>query len=220
MRVTREQIVRNSIRIFARDGFASATFQAIADSCKVTQPALFHHFKNKEALILASIEEMARGNYATVGNIMAPSDDAYLRLFKHFMGNLVWGIRSPDDAKLLLLLYYLAGFNERFSQIYAGLLARARARMLEHILAGRRERVFKFSEEPEELAIRFHDQLLGSFVNLLTTARASRAFDSKKELERSATRLNATIQDVLGYSGPLAGARAVKIPASSDETKM
>src|SRR5262249_10791571 len=153
----------------ARDGFASATFQSIADACKVTQPALFHHFKNKEALILASIEEMARGNYATVGNIMAPSDDAYLRLFKHCMGNLVWCIRSPDDAKLLVLLYYLAAYNDRFSQIYAGLLTRARARMLEHVLAGRRERVFKFSGEPEELAVRLHDQLLGSFVNLLTT---------------------------------------------------
>ena len=218
MRVSREQILGHAIRIFAREGFAGATFQAIADACKVTQPAIFHYFSNKEELILASIEQMAKGNYATVSLQFDPEDDAYLRLYKHCMGNLVWGIRFKDDASLLLLLYYFAGFNEKFSKIYAGLLEHARARILEHLLAGKREKIFTLSQPAERLAERLHDQLLGHFVNLLSTARAGPRAD-QEALRRASELLNSTFAEVLGYSGTFADVRSIKVPSKSDETK-
>jgi AcrR family transcriptional regulator len=211
-RDTRELILRNAIRIFAREGFAGATFQAIADACGLTQPAAFHYFKNKEELILASIEAMAQGNYATVSGLMRPEDGAYDRLYKHCLGNLLWALDRREDASLLLLLYYLAAINPKFSTVYTDLLARARLRMREHLLAGQRERVFVFQEMPEVMAARFHDLLLGSFVNILTTSRKAKPKELSTLLEQASEEWNARIRSQLAYAGPSLGTAAIKIP--------
>ncbi|WP_161524756.1 TetR/AcrR family transcriptional regulator [Alteribacter lacisalsi] len=49
---TRETIVRTAHHMFMEHGYRSVSTRRIADACSLTQPALYHHFPNKEAIYL------------------------------------------------------------------------------------------------------------------------------------------------------------------------
>jgi TetR/AcrR family transcriptional regulator, transcriptional repressor for nem operon len=55
---TRERLLQAASREIYRSGFQSAGLDAILASARVTKGALYHHFKNKEALGYAVVEEV------------------------------------------------------------------------------------------------------------------------------------------------------------------
>jgi TetR/AcrR family transcriptional regulator, transcriptional repressor for nem operon len=55
---TRERLLRAASREIYRSGFQSASLDTILASAGVTKGALYHHFKNKEALGYAVVEEV------------------------------------------------------------------------------------------------------------------------------------------------------------------
>jgi len=55
---TRERLLQAASREIYRTGFQSASLDAILASARVTKGALYHHFKNKEALGYAVVEEV------------------------------------------------------------------------------------------------------------------------------------------------------------------
>ena len=55
---TRQRLLQAASREIYRSGFQSASLDAILASARVTKGALYHHFKNKEALGYAVVEEV------------------------------------------------------------------------------------------------------------------------------------------------------------------
>ena len=55
---TRERLLQAAFREIYRSGFQSASLDTILASAGVTKGALYHHFKNKEALGYAVVEEV------------------------------------------------------------------------------------------------------------------------------------------------------------------
>lgn len=53
----REEILHHAIDVFGRLGFHAASMREIAKECGLSQAGLLHHFPNKEALLLALVEE-------------------------------------------------------------------------------------------------------------------------------------------------------------------
>ncbi|TMW70867.1 TetR/AcrR family transcriptional regulator [Alteribacter natronophilus] len=49
---TRDMMVRIAHKLFMEYGYRSVSTRKIADACGLTQPALYHHFPNKEAIYL------------------------------------------------------------------------------------------------------------------------------------------------------------------------
>jgi AcrR family transcriptional regulator len=47
---TRERILRSAYQLFSRLGFARVSMREVATAAGVTKPALYYHFRNKEAL--------------------------------------------------------------------------------------------------------------------------------------------------------------------------
>ena len=198
---TRSLIIDKSIALFAKKGVTEVTFQEIALECKLSQPATFYYFKNKEQLILAIMQEIANRNYSVVQKQLNVDDDAYVMLLKHFLGNLIWCFRYRGDACVLLHLYALASSQKKYAEIYSSLLARARERMLERVMAGVREKIFTFTDPKEEIAERLHDVMLGAYVNLMTSSSSMGPVETKKALTRELTKWNATLRDSLHYQG-------------------
>lgn len=60
-RVTRRKIMVESTKLFARQGYHKTTVTDIANAIGMTQGALFHHFPNKEAVLYAVVDRLARG---------------------------------------------------------------------------------------------------------------------------------------------------------------
>jgi TetR/AcrR family transcriptional regulator len=64
---TRERILRAASDLFARQGFSHVSMRAVAEAAGVTKPALYYHFRDKEALFeecLSDFNEELAGTMA------------------------------------------------------------------------------------------------------------------------------------------------------------
>lgn len=183
--LTRGRIVRAAIRLFAKRGFAEVSLQEVAESCGLSQSALFHHFDDKAELIEAAVKAVVQNNHAAVRSGVRPDDGAHARLMKHFQGNLRWALDNPEEARMILLLYYFSSTRKPFAKLYGAILAAAREKIHEMVLAGRREGVFRGAVPADVLAESLHDLLLGGLVSVVALPAAPgavRAVGRKWEL--------------------------------------
>jgi AcrR family transcriptional regulator len=61
---TTNELVRTARRLFARDGYAATSLDAVVAACGVTKGALYHHFSGKRELFDAVFEAEQRHLYA------------------------------------------------------------------------------------------------------------------------------------------------------------
>lgn len=54
---TRDLILKTAQRLFMNKGYRAVSTREIARACKITQPALYYHFSDKESLYIAMIEK-------------------------------------------------------------------------------------------------------------------------------------------------------------------
>ena len=57
MQNSKEKIIEAAIEVFFEKGFDAASMRAIAEKAGLTKPMIYYHFKNKEALYIALLEE-------------------------------------------------------------------------------------------------------------------------------------------------------------------
>jgi AcrR family transcriptional regulator len=170
-----------ALKLLAQKGYAGTSFQLIANQLKVSQSAVMYHFKSKALLLTALADKVVSSNHEYVSRLMRPEDSAPERLKKHFYGNLDWAADQPDEAQLLLMLYYLAAHDKPFRALYRKILDRARVRVLENVLAAQREGYSLNLPNPEITARVLHDGLLGGIVNYVAAASPDKA--AVKELK-------------------------------------
>jgi AcrR family transcriptional regulator len=60
---TRERVLEAAMEIFAQFGFRRASMDQVAQEAGLTRQAVYHHFKNKEALFRAVVEALHQGAY-------------------------------------------------------------------------------------------------------------------------------------------------------------
>jgi len=178
---TRQRIVLAAIRLSAKHGFAEASFQMIADEIGLSQSAVMYHFPDKDSLFEELVKTIIRHNHAVVEELIGITDDAGTRLLKHCLGNVTWALRyRRQDAKVLILLYYLAGRGENFSRLFTKMIETGRERITALLLAGVREGLFKLKGDPAAVAESVQDSLFGA---MLFAASAPEGSVSAEELE-------------------------------------
>lgn len=181
---TRLKIIQSAIWIFAHKGISDGSFQAVASRAKLSQSAIFHYFKDKSELISACVEVITAANHQRVSDLVSPKEDSVKQLMSHMTANLQWGLESPEQGRLLLLIYHLSCFDSEFNRIYGELLEKARQRIEVYLYAAKREsRLRETTVDIEELAKAFHDLLVGTFVNTLSVDSHSKK--SKATLMKS-----------------------------------
>jgi AcrR family transcriptional regulator len=74
---TRASIIRGAAEIFNDRGFASASLEVIADASSVTRGALYFHFKTKEDIANAVIDEQHRISRGYAEKALAMSSTAF-----------------------------------------------------------------------------------------------------------------------------------------------
>lgn len=57
---TRIRVLRAAVDLFSEQGFEATTMRQLAEAANVSAPALYNHFANKEALLIAAVEWMMR----------------------------------------------------------------------------------------------------------------------------------------------------------------
>ena len=99
---TRERIIDAAQAIFARDGYAGAKMQEIADRVGIQRPSLFHHFKNKEALFVAAHEQVFARIERLFRESLVPGGDPFVQLDRLSRAVLAVTAEEPDLARMLV----------------------------------------------------------------------------------------------------------------------
>jgi len=156
----------------ALHGFSEVSFQMIADELGISQSTVLHHFPNKLLLIRSVLAQVIDSNHQHVSGMIQLKDSALNRLWKHLEGNRQWAQENPEQASVVLLIYYMGSVNPEFSAIYRTMLSRGRERVFELVLAAQREKSILPTLPAELLAETIHDILLASLLNVSATRSA------------------------------------------------
>ena len=73
---TRQRILSNSLKLFARSGYAAVSMREIAEAVGVGPGALYNHFATKQHILMAIMEEHMRALLAAYAENTTPANDA------------------------------------------------------------------------------------------------------------------------------------------------
>lgn len=163
----REEIVQKAIETFASTGFQDTSFQKIADALGLSQSAVLHHFRSKEALLEAALRHIVAHNQSLVERAKKPMDPAIVRLQKHFYGNADWAVKFRPEAQVILMLYAMAGHSPALATLYETVAVNGRARVVELVAAAIREGDFRDDLDAEGLGTLLHDMLVGGIIAVI-----------------------------------------------------
>lgn len=131
--LTRENLVKTAMKIFARDGFDAASTRTIADEAGVNQALISYHFRNKNGLYLAVFEYIVQMMQSQFGagmqvlNALIKDPNASDDLIKGALLNFCDGSidilvseEMTDKAKLILREQQTP--TEAFDIVYDGFM--------------------------------------------------------------------------------------------------
>jgi AcrR family transcriptional regulator len=78
----KEQLVKVATQVFAKGGYAATTTAEIAEAAGVTEPILYRHFKNKQELFVAIVQEVSEATVAHFAELAAKESDPIRRIRK------------------------------------------------------------------------------------------------------------------------------------------
>ena len=78
---TREKILASALSLFAKNGYEHTTFSDIAQRLKMTKGAVYWHFKSKDALLIAIVNEMLESFRREILSLL-PEGNYLLHLYK------------------------------------------------------------------------------------------------------------------------------------------
>ncbi len=77
---TRHTILRTAQQLFMEHGYRAVSTRQIADGCGLTQPALYHHFADKQDLYVAVMKESLSETQAALERILRRNESVQERL--------------------------------------------------------------------------------------------------------------------------------------------
>ena len=77
---TRKTILRTAQQLFMEHGYRAVSTRQIADGCGLTQPALYHHFTDKQDLYVAVMKESLSETQAALERIASRNESVQERL--------------------------------------------------------------------------------------------------------------------------------------------
>jgi AcrR family transcriptional regulator len=76
---TRQALIDASRRLFGEQGYAQTSLDGIAQTANLTKGAIYHHFKNKEAIFEAVVIQLMEGMVQIIVNGVTEIDDPIQR---------------------------------------------------------------------------------------------------------------------------------------------
>lgn len=97
-----EKILETAIRVFARDGFAQADVQSIADDASVGKGTIYRHFGSKEGLFLAAAKHVRDQVHSEADAKADTADNPIVRLRRGIKAFVEYFHTHPETVELLI----------------------------------------------------------------------------------------------------------------------
>ncbi len=113
----RAQILAVAQDLFVTEGVEATSIRRIATMAGVTPPVIYHHFEDKEALLLAVCQEFFKGLMAATDSAPSPDDFSqgpFTRLRGMMRGYVAFGLQNPDVYKLVFMTHIASLKRDKF----------------------------------------------------------------------------------------------------------
>ena len=99
---TRKRILDAAIRLFAKRGYVSTSMADLADAVKMTPGVLYWHFDDKEALLLAALDELQRRfAFEILSNRTEPVPEDPAARGRYMIGRVARVVKEHNDSLML-----------------------------------------------------------------------------------------------------------------------
>lgn len=128
-------ILAGALKVFTTQGYAAASMDRIAKVAGVSKPTLYTHFKNKEGLFIALIQQKTKDNHQmlaslpTAAYLQAPPETMLSRLATTVLEEF------SENQSLMTLLRLIIGESERFPNLAKTFVREVEKPMLEMLAA-------------------------------------------------------------------------------------
>jgi TetR/AcrR family transcriptional regulator len=95
------QIIQSAVGLMSEEGMAGATTARIARQVGVTEPALYRHFKNKQAILVAALDDISMRLILHTTTAAAEVDDTVERLRVMSSAFYDYVMSHPDEVRVL-----------------------------------------------------------------------------------------------------------------------
>ena len=159
----KEEIVHTCMDIFSESGAQGLTMKAIAERVNITEPAIYRHFQNKQAMIIAMIDKIREEIFRRVDDIVGQPLSDVEKLQKIFSYHLTYLKKKKAITLELLSESFFHTHPEVRWHLYS-LMTEYHKRILGILSKGIARGEISRRVRPEAAAILF----LGALQHLLT----------------------------------------------------
>ena len=153
--ITREQLLKNALAVFSKNGYAATSLQDIALEAKVTRGAIYHHFGGKAELYNTLIRKYSNRGSQIMGQA-ASEGGSLLDVLRRVFVRQLQAIEDDHEMHALMELYlFKTGLvpeleEGRQQQIESGV---GLIEMLEGIISqGMEQGILRPDLDPKEMA--------------------------------------------------------------------
>jgi AcrR family transcriptional regulator len=129
----KDNIITNSISLFALKGFDKTSIQAIADKSGLAQTSVLYHFKNKASLFEACLDYVVLNNRSSVNEEDFAKADPFGKLILRLDANAKWALDCPEQAGVLMLLFSFASTDTALKKNATNILDAGRELAINHL---------------------------------------------------------------------------------------
>lgn len=103
---TKAHILAVAREQFMRKGYAAASINEIVDATQVTKPTVYYHFKNKEGLFLALVEDAYERCYQERTRAVKPKAPITEQIYQVIAADFSFCLQEPDLARFVVALTF------------------------------------------------------------------------------------------------------------------
>lgn len=163
----RMKVIESASYCLCTFGERGATFQAIAEHCKISEASVVKYLKKRDNIFptvldhwIGRAREITEANLQQVGNAEA-------KLRRYLQVSVQLFFERDEISKIYLMLHYFASIDERYRVINTDIKKIAQQRIAGMIQTGIAEGCFR-KVDPEIAAKTIHNTLVGFLVAAVT----------------------------------------------------
>ena len=151
---TKQRILDEALTLFAENGYDGTGVDLIAERVGIKGPSLYKHYKGKEEILNALIDEAEErydemfGSEKNIGNVPQSAEE----FIKVTMGRIAFTMRDPLIRKTRMLLVQEQFRNERISEVTTRHQLDGIQRMFAKIIKGMMDEGIVVKDDPKLLA--------------------------------------------------------------------
>jgi AcrR family transcriptional regulator len=111
-----DKILRNARRLFAQRGYDRVSMDKIAESCRLTKPALYYYFKDKDSVLLATLRAHWQQQALTLLSFQ-PAPDLRQTL-TDFAGRLLKEAHRPENNDTIRIVLAESARRQEIGQAF------------------------------------------------------------------------------------------------------